>query len=58
MKELKNLELLLKKGHISCRDFIGQVTALGLAAWISPTLLASPVQAATPKKGGRFRIGP
>ncbi len=57
MSTIKELELLLTKGRITRREFIGRVTALGLMAAVSPTLLSSTVKAATPKKGGHFKIG-
>ena len=52
MSKLKDLELLFAQGKISRREFMAQVSALGLAAAVSPALLATPAQAATPKKGG------
>lgn len=55
MKELKHLTNLLEEKKISRRQFITQVSALGLAAAVSPTILASDVLADTPKKGGHFR---
>ncbi len=36
---------------------MAQVSALGLAATLSPALLAGTAQAAAPKKGGRFIMG-
>lgn len=57
MSKLKELEILLTQGKISRREFIARVSALGLWAALSPTLLTTPVHAAAPKKGGRFRMG-
>ena len=57
MSALKQLEGMLLKGKISRRQFLTQVSALGLAAAVSPALLSTPARASTPKKGGRFRIG-
>jgi len=57
MSSLKHLEQLLKNGKITRREFISRVSALGLTAALSPALLAPAVQAATPQKGGRFRLG-
>jgi len=57
MSELKKLEKMYTRGQISRRDFIARLTALGLAASISPSLLFSEAKAAAPKKGGRFRLG-
>ena len=54
MSKLKELELLLTEGKITRREFMARVSAFGLAAAISPALLSSTAQAATPKKGGRF----
>ena len=57
MSELKKFEQLLTAGKITRREFMAKVSALGLAAAVSPALLSRPVQAATPKKGGHFRMG-
>jgi peptide/nickel transport system substrate-binding protein len=57
MPDLKQLEHLLTRGKISRREFMTRVAALGLTAAVSPMLLATPVKAATPKKGGRLRLG-
>jgi peptide/nickel transport system substrate-binding protein len=57
MSALKQLEGMLLKGKISRRQFLTQVSALGLAAAVSPALLSTPARASVPKKGGRFRIG-
>lgn len=56
MAKLKELEFLLTQGKITRREFLARVSALGLAAAISPALLSSTAQAATPKKGGHFII--
>ena len=57
MKEVKRLETLLNKGKITRRQFITGMSALGLAAAVSPVFSGKPVQAAVPKKGGHFIIG-
>ena len=57
MSELKELERSLSQGHISRRDFLARLSALGLAAALSPALLTTPAHAVTPKKGGRLRLG-
>jgi peptide/nickel transport system substrate-binding protein len=57
MSELKKLEKMYTRGKITRREFIAGLSALGLAASISPTLLSSVAEAATPQKGGRFRLG-
>jgi len=57
MSTLKELELLLTRGTITRREFIARVTALGLAAAVSPALMRGTARASAPKKGGRFKIG-
>ncbi|UCF93276.1 MAG: ABC transporter substrate-binding protein [Desulfobacterales bacterium] len=57
MAKLKELEELLIRGTITRREFIARVSALGLTAAVSPLLFRSHAQAATPQKGGRFRLG-
>ena len=57
MSTVKRLERLFSEGKISRREFLGQVSALGLAAVVSPALLSKPAEAATPKKGGLFKLG-
>ncbi|OQY06133.1 MAG: peptide ABC transporter substrate-binding protein [Desulfobacteraceae bacterium 4572_123] len=56
MSTLQKLEKMFTHGKISRREFITRVSALGLAAAISPAFLTTPVHAASPKKGGRLRI--
>ena len=57
MSKLRELEALFTKGKITRREFLAQASALGLMAAVSPALLSTPAHAATPKKGGRFRLG-
>ena len=57
MTNLKKLEHLLSEGKISRRDFISRMSAMGLAAALSPALLSRRAEAAVPKKGGRFSMG-
>ena len=57
MPKLDKLERLLTEGKISRREFVTQMAALGLTAAIAPSFLTSTAAAATPKKGGRFRVG-
>ncbi|NIO11711.1 MAG: twin-arginine translocation signal domain-containing protein, partial [Deltaproteobacteria bacterium] len=57
MSKLKELEDLLLQGKISRREFLARASALGLAAALSPALLSSRAHAATPKRGGRVRLG-
>lgn len=54
---MKQLYDLLEQGRISRRDFLKHVAALGVTASIIPTIKPHLVNAATPKKGGRFRAG-
>ncbi|RLC19119.1 MAG: peptide ABC transporter substrate-binding protein [Deltaproteobacteria bacterium] len=51
------LQELFQKGKITRREFIAGISAIGVTASISPLLLSKSAHAATPKKGGRFRIG-
>ena len=57
MSELKELESLLAQGKITRRDFLARLSALGLAAALSPTLMTTTARAAKPVKGGRLRLG-
>lgn len=57
MTNLEKLVRLFEQGRISRREFIAKVSALGLAAAVSPMLLSGKAKAAQPKKGGRFRLG-
>ena len=57
---MKSLDYYFKEfsnGKISRREFLAKASALGAMAALSPSFLASPAIAATPKKGGRFRMG-
>jgi peptide/nickel transport system substrate-binding protein len=53
--EIKNLEARLTEGRIGRREFLQGATALGVSIAVATTL-ASKVQAATPKKGGKMRL--
>lgn len=57
MSKLEEFKRLLRLGEISRREFLARVSALGLMSAVSPALLTTTAQAATPKKGGRLRIG-
>ena len=57
MSTLKELEHLLTEGKITRREFMARVSALGLMAAVSPALLGGKAEAATPKRGGRVRLG-
>jgi len=56
MSKLETIEKLFSHGKISRREFITRVSALGLAATISPLMLERTARAATPKKGGQLRV--
>jgi peptide/nickel transport system substrate-binding protein len=57
MSKLKELEKLFTEGKITRREFMARVSALGLAAAVSPAFLASMAEAAKPKRGGRVILG-
>lgn len=57
MAKLEQLENLLKQGKINRREFITRVSALGIAAALSPVIIRDIAHAAGPNKGGRLRIG-
>ena len=57
MSRLKELEHLLTLGKITRREFMARVSALGIAAAVSPALLATSAEAAKPKRGGRVKLG-
>jgi ABC-type transport system substrate-binding protein len=57
MSELKKFEKLFTEGKITRREFMAKVSALGLVAAVSPALLSKRAEAATPKKGGHFKMG-
>jgi peptide/nickel transport system substrate-binding protein len=54
-RRLQELEQDYRSGKISRRQFMAQVSALGLAAAVSPALLSGRAEADTPKKGGTFK---
>jgi len=57
MTTLQELERLLARGKISRREFLARTSALGAVSAISPVLFSGAAVAATPKKGGRLRVG-
>ena len=58
MTTLEKLEEMFRQGGITRREFLAKASALGIAAAVSPAILGSKAYAAaTPKKGGRLRIG-
>ena len=56
MKELDFYAKLLEHGKISRREFMGRAAALGVTVGLASTIAGKAI-AATPKKGGHFRIG-
>ena len=56
MSNIETLKNRFLQGRLTRREFLAQVSALGLAATLSPALLGTPARAATPKSGGRCRI--
>lgn len=57
MSELMKLEKLLASGKISRRQFLSSMSILGLTASVFPALWPATGHAATPKRGGTYRIG-
>lgn len=57
MTDGRNLEYLYVNGKITRREFVKCASALGLAATLSPAILARTARAATPKRGGVLRLG-
>lgn len=55
MSKLTLLETLFTEGKITRREFLANVSALGLTAAVSPALLKTAAHASTPKRGGRVR---
>ncbi len=56
MKELDFYAKLLEHGKISRREFMGRAAALGVTVGLASTMAGKAI-AATPKRGGHFRIG-
>jgi peptide/nickel transport system substrate-binding protein len=56
-RQKKILEEMFSRGEISRRKFIEGAALLGLTAAASGILTPLQAKAATPKKGGRFRLG-
>lgn len=54
-KNLSFLTQMYEQRKISRRQFIAEVSALGLMAAVSPSFLSGNALAATPRKGGLFR---
>jgi len=57
MTDLSFLTQMFNQKKITRRQFVSGLSALGLAAAVSPTLLSGNAMAATPQKGGRFIMG-
>jgi peptide/nickel transport system substrate-binding protein len=57
MKRGNEVERLFLEGKLSRREFMARISAMGLAAAVSPLLSSMPAMAAAPKKGGRLRLG-
>jgi peptide/nickel transport system substrate-binding protein len=55
-RELEHLSLMVVRGQLSRRDFIGRAAALGLAAPLATQLLSGTARA-NPVKGGHFIMG-
>lgn len=56
-KELEFLSTKVTAGLMSRREFMGKAAALGITAAVANTMLADAARAATPVKGGTFRMG-
>jgi len=57
MKTMKQFEKQLSLGKMSRRDFLLQASALGITVAAGSLSWPETVQAAVPKRGGRFRLG-
>ncbi|MBW2655022.1 MAG: twin-arginine translocation signal domain-containing protein, partial [Deltaproteobacteria bacterium] len=57
MTDVSFLTQMFNQKKITRRQFISGLSALGLAAAVSPALLSGNAMAATPRKGGRFIMG-
>ena len=55
--ELKSLATSARRGSLSRREFMARAGALGAGGVMTSSLLSQAALAATPKKGGRFRVG-
>jgi len=56
MSELEYFSNLLTLGKISRREFMGRAVALGATTALATSMAGKAAKAATPKKGGRFRL--
>ena len=57
MQELKYYSGLLTRGRITRREFMGRALALGATTAMATSLADTAARAATPNKGGTFRMG-
>ena len=55
--KLSSLAAEVQKGSISRREFMTRAAALGAGGVLASSLLSQAAYAATPKKGGKFRLG-
>ena len=55
--KLESLATAARMGSMSRREFMARAGALGAGAVMASSLLSPAALAATPKKGGRFRVG-
>jgi len=57
MSKTKELKSLLNQGAVDRRQFMGYAAALGVSTAIATSLYSGSSLAASPKKGGHFKIG-
>ncbi len=57
MNQLDYYARLLTLGNITRREFVGRALALGATTALATSMAGKALQAATPKMGGRFRLG-
>ena len=55
MRKIEDLQCKLSEGRITRRDFIQQMTALGVAGAVPSLVLMEEARAAAPKRGGKLR---
>ena len=57
MADCNHLKSLLKSGQTTRREFLAESAALAAAGVVVPALVGGGARAATPKRGGRLRMG-
>jgi peptide/nickel transport system substrate-binding protein len=57
MKEIENLEKMLRENKLTRRQFITAAAALGVSTVLPTNLMTGKAWATTPKKGGTFKMG-